>query len=83
MSFVGPRPLTAGELNEHYGSDATEVLTALPGLTGLWQVLGRGRLSYPQRRRLDLRLLRRSSAGLYFAILRRTIGAVLYGKSAW
>ena len=37
MSFVGPRPITRGELEEHYGSHANIVLSLRPGLTGLWQ----------------------------------------------
>jgi lipopolysaccharide/colanic/teichoic acid biosynthesis glycosyltransferase len=83
MSFVGPRPVTMGELVEHYGSDATEVLGRRPGLSGLWQVMGRSRLSYRQRKRLDLYLVRNYSAGLYFAILGRTAWCVLKGNSAW
>jgi exopolysaccharide production protein ExoY len=83
MSYVGPRPLTSGELEQHYGDDTWEVLAAKPGLSGLWQVLGRSRLSYRQRKRLDLRLVRHESFGLYLAILRRTVIGVLRGKSAW
>jgi exopolysaccharide production protein ExoY len=58
MSYVGPRPVTAEELHQHYGLEAAEVLSVRPGLSGLWQVTGRSRLSYRQRRRLDLRLVR-------------------------
>src|SRR5439155_2656241 len=53
MSLVGPRPLTREEMRAHYAADAPEVLSVKPGITGLWQVMGRSRLSYPQRRRLD------------------------------
>ena len=83
MSYVGPRPVTRGELVQHYGADVNEVLSMRPGLSGLWQVTGRSRLSYRQRRRLDLHLVRNYSARLYFAILRRTIRCVLKGESAW
>lgn len=83
MSYVGPRPLTAQELSQHYGRDAGEVLSMRPGLSGLWQVTGRSRLSYGQRRRLDLNLVRNYSAPLYFAILRRTVKCVVAGESAW
>jgi lipopolysaccharide/colanic/teichoic acid biosynthesis glycosyltransferase len=83
MSYVGPRPLTSIELDEHYGPDAAEILAKRPGLSGLWQVLGRSRLTYAQRKRLDLRLVRNASPGLYFAILWRTVAAVIKGKSAW
>ena len=83
MSLVGPRPLTAQELHEHYGSVLSEVLSVKPGVTGLWQVRGRSRLSYGQRRRLDLVLVRNWSLDLYLSILMRTIPAVIAGKNAW
>lgn len=83
MSLVGPRPITHEELQEHYGSSADEVLSVRPGLTGLWQVKGRSRLSYARRRRLDLLLVRRPSAGLYFRILLRSIPGVLAGRDAY
>jgi lipopolysaccharide/colanic/teichoic acid biosynthesis glycosyltransferase len=83
MSLVGPRPLTAAELREHYSSAIDEVLSVKPGITGLWQVMGRSRLTYERRRRLDLFLVRRWSARLYVAILLRTIPEVLRGRDAW
>jgi exopolysaccharide production protein ExoY len=83
MSFVGPRPITLEELREHYGSAADEVLSVRPGLTGLWQVRGRSQLSYARRKRLDLLLVRRASAGLYFQILLRSIPGVLSGRDAY
>ena len=83
MSLVGPRPITRVELAKHYGSSADEVMSLLPGMTGLWQVLGRDRLSYARRRRLDLFLVRHFSTRLYFLILLRTIPSVLLGRNAW
>jgi len=83
MSVVGPRPITRFELSEYYNPGAMEVLSIKPGLTGLWQVRGRSRLTYPQRKRFDLFLVRRFSAGLYFRIVMLTIPDVLFGKDAW
>jgi undecaprenyl-phosphate galactose phosphotransferase len=83
MSLVGPRPITAAELDEYYGVHAAEVLTARPGLTGLWQIMGRNRLSYRQRLRLDLFLVRRCCVRLYLRVLWRTIPRVFSGKDAW
>jgi lipopolysaccharide/colanic/teichoic acid biosynthesis glycosyltransferase len=83
MSVVGPRPITRFELNEYYDPDAMEVLSIKPGLTGLWQVRGRSRLTYRQRKRFDLFLVRRFSAGLYFRIVMLTIPDVLFGRDAW
>jgi lipopolysaccharide/colanic/teichoic acid biosynthesis glycosyltransferase len=83
MSLVGPRPITGAELMKHYGPSAEEVTGILPGITGLWQVLGRDRLTYARRRRLDLFLVRHFSTRLYFLILLRTIPSVLFGRNAW
>jgi lipopolysaccharide/colanic/teichoic acid biosynthesis glycosyltransferase len=83
MSLVAPRPLTVAELQKYYGSDASEILTLKPGVTGLWQVSGRSQLTYEQRREMDLFLVRHRSLRLYFTILLRTIPAVLTGKDGW
>jgi lipopolysaccharide/colanic/teichoic acid biosynthesis glycosyltransferase len=83
MSLVGPRPVTQRELDRHYGRFAAEVLEARPGLAGLWQISGRNRLTYEERCRLDLRLVRERSVGLYAAILLRTLPEVLRGKNSW
>jgi len=83
MCLVAPRPLTEGELKMHYQLDAMEVLLEKPGITGLWQVMGRSRLTYGQRRRLDLFLVRNRSLRLYFTILLRTMPVVLRGSDGW
>jgi exopolysaccharide production protein ExoY len=83
MSLIGPRPITPGELRDYYGSAADEVLSVRPGLTGLWQVRGRSRLNYARRKRLDLLLVRRTSANLYIHILVRSIPSILTGRDAW
>ena len=83
MSLVAPRPVTESELKRYYGCDAAEVLRVKPGITGLWQVMGRSRLTYRQRREMDLFLVRNRSLKLYLTILLRTIPAVLTGKDGW
>lgn len=82
MSFVGPRPITRDELDKYYGSHIAEVLRLRPGITGLWQVLGRSRLNYSRRRKLDVMLVRRASPRLYFCILMRTVPKVIHGYDA-
>jgi lipopolysaccharide/colanic/teichoic acid biosynthesis glycosyltransferase len=82
MSLVGPRPITRSEMEEHYGVSSELVLTMRPGLTGLWQTKGRSRLTYAQRKRLDVWLARHASAGLYFRILLRTLPCVVTGRDA-
>ena len=83
MSLVGPRPITLSELKEYYGASANEVLSVRPGLTGLWQILGRNRLNYARRKRLDLWFVRRASAGLYLRILWRSVACVFSGRGAY
>jgi exopolysaccharide production protein ExoY len=83
MSVVGPRPITRFELREYYDLDAPEVLSFKPGLTGMWQIRGRSRLTYRQRKRFDLFLVRRLSFGLYFRIVMLTIPDLLFARNAW
>lgn len=82
MRLVGPRPVTCAEWNEHYGATAAEVLSVTPGITGLWQVMGRNRLTYGQRRRLDLFYARHQSPQLDLLLLLRTPVRVLSGRDA-
>ena len=83
MSLVGPRPVTERELRMHYGGSADEVLRLRPGLAGLWQISGRNRLTYADRRRLDLEFVRHRSFGMYVRILLRTVPVVLRGQNSW
>lgn len=83
MSLVGPRPITDAEWNLHYRSHAAEVLDVKPGLSGLWQIGGRSRLTYEQRRDLDLALVRNLSLKLYFQILLWTLPEIWNGRDAW
>lgn len=83
LALVGPRPITRQELDDYYGADTPRVLAAKPGLSGLWQISGRSRLTYAQRRRLDLFLVRKWSIPLYCRILLTTVPRVLAGKDAW
>jgi exopolysaccharide production protein ExoY len=83
LSLVGPRPLTRGELDIYYAEDQVELLSRRPGITGLWQICGRSRLTYRQRRKLDLFMIRHWSLGLYLKILFTTMPKVLLGKDAY
>jgi exopolysaccharide production protein ExoY len=83
MSLVGPRPVTPAEWDRYYGPSAREVLALKPGLSGLWQTRGRNRLTYGQRRRLDLFLARHYCLWLYVRIVANTIPRALSGRDAW
>jgi lipopolysaccharide/colanic/teichoic acid biosynthesis glycosyltransferase len=83
LALIGPRPLTRQELDTYYGPDAARIVAAKPGLSGLWQIKGRSRLSYAERRELDLLLVEKWSLSLYLRILGATVPRVLAGKDAW
>jgi len=82
MRLAGPRPMTQEELDQHYAGAIDELVRVPPGLTGLWQVMGRNRLSYAQRKRLDLFFVRRCTHSLYLSILARTVLEVVRGRDA-
>jgi lipopolysaccharide/colanic/teichoic acid biosynthesis glycosyltransferase len=76
MSLVGPRPALPYE-TRHYEPWQWRRLDVRPGMTGLWQVSGRARLSMPEMVRLDVEYVDRCSLGLDLRILARTPAAVL------
>ncbi len=71
MSLVGPRPPIPYEVRE-YLPWQTRRLDTTPGLTGLWQVSGKGRLTFDEMVRLDIRYVRTKSVWQTAAILCRT-----------
>ena len=75
MSLVGPRPITGGEIRR-YGQYMPIVLSARPGMTGLWQVSGRNDVSYATRVALDVQYAFGQSLGKDLSILVRTLGRV-------
>jgi lipopolysaccharide/colanic/teichoic acid biosynthesis glycosyltransferase len=81
MSLVGPRPSISYEV-EHYPPHWFERFTVKPGITGLWQVSGRGELSVPEMIELDAEYVRRRSLWLNVWILIRTVPAVLSSRGA-
>jgi lipopolysaccharide/colanic/teichoic acid biosynthesis glycosyltransferase len=80
MSLVGPRPVVRYEV-EQYSKEHLQRLAVLPGMTGLPQVCGRGKLTFKQAVRLDLDYIERRSLGLDLSILLRTIPVILMTKA--
>ncbi len=78
MSLVGPRPTTFGY--ETWRLWHTERLAVPPGMTGLWQVLGRGSCSFDERLRQDLAYIRGWRLRLDLEILLLTVAVVITGK---
>jgi exopolysaccharide biosynthesis polyprenyl glycosylphosphotransferase len=82
MSLVGPRPALTRETAE-YDDDTRRRLEVRPGLTGLWQVSGRSRLSWDDTVRLDLYYVDNWSMTQDLVILAKTAKAVVGSDGAY
>lgn len=82
MSLVGPRPVTAPELDK-YGKHKDYVLSVSPGLSGMWQISGRSETSYEERIYYDTYYIQNWSVWLDLWILIKTVCVVLIGKGAY
>lgn len=82
MSLVGPRMVPPEEVSMYKQFDMN-LLTVLPGMTGLWQVSGRSDISYEERVRLDMYYIRNWSIWLDLQILFQTVPAVLKSRGAY
>ncbi len=81
MSLVGPRPVPDYEVAE-YREWHFARYSALPGMTGLWQINGRGDVSLDEMVNLDLEYIRKQSFWLDLKILLLTVPAVVSGRGA-
>jgi len=81
MSLVGPRPVPPYEVDA-YLPWHRQRLEALPGITGLWQVQGRGRVTFDEMARLDIEYIARQSLWFDIQLLVRTIPAVINKNGA-
>jgi lipopolysaccharide/colanic/teichoic acid biosynthesis glycosyltransferase len=82
MSLVGPRPPVPYEVEAYDIWHRRRLLEARPGITGLWQVSGRSRVTFDDMVRLDLKYARTWSPWMDLKILLRTPGAVVLGEGA-
>ena len=80
MSVVGPRPPIPYEV-EAYALWHRKRLDMKPGMTGLWQVSGRNRLSFDEMVRLDLFYIENWSLWLDLKIMLRTLPVLLRGEA--
>jgi len=79
MSLVGPRPPVPYEVEAYDLWHRRRLFEAKPGITGLWQVSGRSRVTFDEMVRLDLRYARSWSPLMDVKILLRTPKAVIEG----
>jgi lipopolysaccharide/colanic/teichoic acid biosynthesis glycosyltransferase len=81
MSLVGPRPVLPWEV-EMIGEAHDRRFEVRPGITGLWQVSGRSRLTMRQGLELDVEYASRQSFAFDLMILLKTIPTVLSARGA-
>ena len=80
MSLVGTRPPTLDEYREYKGSYKRR-LSMTPGMTGLWQVSGRSKITdFEEVVKLDLEYIDNWSFGLDLKIIFKTIGLAFSKK---
>lgn len=81
MSIVGPRPPIPYEV-EYYDLSHRKRLDIKPGITGLWQVSGRNRLTFDEMVKTDLYYIENWSLWLDLKIILLTLPAVFRGDGA-
>ncbi len=77
MSFIGPRPIIKEEIIR-YGENFEKAFSVLPGMSGLWQVSGRNKLSYKRRVQLYLIYSKNLNLILDLNIFFRTLGVIFF-----
>ena len=82
ISLVGPRPLAMYEARR-VPAWAWRRYSVKPGITCLWQVMGRNQIDFEDWMKLDLKYIDTWSLWLDFKILLRTLPAVLGSKGAY
>ena len=83
MSLVGPRPPIPYEVRNYDTWHRCRVVEVKPGITGLWQVMGRSSTTFDEMVRLDIKYSREWSVWLDLKIIVKTPWAVLKGKGAY
>jgi len=81
MSLVGPRPFVTHEAIQIGGWGARR-LDLTPGITGLWQVMGRNDVPFEEMVRLDYMYVTNWSVWWDLRLLLQTVPRVLTGRGA-
>jgi lipopolysaccharide/colanic/teichoic acid biosynthesis glycosyltransferase len=82
MSLVGPRPPLPYEFEQYDIWHRRRMFEVKPGITGLWQVMGRSRTTFDEMVRLDLKYAKTWSIRMDLKILLQTPMAVISGEGA-
>ena len=79
MTLVGPRPPLAYEVESYSPRDFMR-LSGKPGLTGLWQVYGRSRVTFNEMVEMDISYLQQQSIWLDLKLIILTPGVMILGR---
>jgi exopolysaccharide biosynthesis polyprenyl glycosylphosphotransferase len=82
MSLVGPRPLILDE-DQHVEDWARKRLSLRPGITGLWQVLGRSDIPFEEMTKLDYLYVTNWSLGEDLRLIFLTLPALARSRAAY
>jgi lipopolysaccharide/colanic/teichoic acid biosynthesis glycosyltransferase len=82
MSLVGPRPLPTRDVSRFAEPSLMRRFSMQPGLTCLWQIMGRSHIDFERWVALDLQYIDEWSLALDLSILIRTVPAILRGTGA-
>jgi exopolysaccharide biosynthesis polyprenyl glycosylphosphotransferase len=82
MSLVGPRPLPLRDYEGFSQDWHRRRFSVKPGITCLWQIMGRSSIGFDEWMALDMRYIDQWSFWLDIKILFQTIPAVLRGSGA-
>jgi lipopolysaccharide/colanic/teichoic acid biosynthesis glycosyltransferase len=79
MTLVGPRPPLLYEIERYEQRDWLR-LAGKPGLTGIWQVYGRSRVSFKEMVEMDIQYLQQQSHLLDLKLICLTLPVMLFGR---
>ncbi len=83
LSVVGPRPVTADEIERFYGEKADKILSMRPGITGLWQTSGRNLITFEERVNLEESYIESQSFFYDLKLILKTIPSMFFSKGAF
>ena len=81
MSLVGPRPPLPNEVVQYSNRDLYRLDTT-PGITCIWQVSGRNKITFNDQVKLDLQYIHKRTLWEDIKILLRTAKAVITARGA-
>jgi lipopolysaccharide/colanic/teichoic acid biosynthesis glycosyltransferase len=81
MSLVGPRPVPTYEVDD-YSPQHFQRFESLPGISGYWQVYGRGSVPFEEMMQMDIFYVKNRTLLMDLKLLLLTLPAVVSTKGA-